>query len=164
MPRVICTWYSVNNLYQQMHLTTLGPVLQWFMKDWNYSINYLLQIVYAALDHSWVDLILLSLAPVFANGAKDSQRRALLLKTSMKGSKITSIQSTHSIVQLLANSTPANQNQQVPRGMVETFSLPWKLLGFCKCWSTLKSLCHYRPRANTRPLWIWVKELLMKSH
>lgn len=101
-PRVICRWYSVNNLNQQMHSTILGAVLQWFVKDWNYSINYLLQIVYAALDHSWVDLILPSLAPVFANGAKDNQRRALLLKTSAKGSKIIFIQSTWSLVQLLA--------------------------------------------------------------
>lgn len=146
-----------------MHLTILGPVLQWFVKDWNYSINYLLQIGYAALDHSWVDLILPSLAPVFANGAKDSQRRALLLKTSMTDSKITFIQSTQSLVQLLAQQCtykpePAGPTQFKNCTSCCSWPLRWiysvsheSCWGFCfrsKCWSSSKSLCYYRPKSK----------------
>lgn len=146
-----------------MHLTTLGPALQWFVKDWNYSINYL-QIVFAALDHSWVDLILPSLAPVFANGAKGSQRRALLLKTSVKSSKISFIWSTWSLVQLLAQQCTCKPEPAGPSQLKNcTSCCIWPLRfihsaffhescwGFCfrsKCWNTLKSLCHYRAKSK----------------
>lgn len=112
-------------------------------------MNYLLQTVYAALGPSWVDLMLPSLAPAFANGAKDLCCKDLCLCGEdsrsghpWNGSKMPFMQSTWSLVQLCG---PAVLLQpRISRSLtvqelhlllhmahkVNMFRLAWKLLGF----------------------------------